>query len=145
MPRGHPEEITEDKVRIVVEAIRRGHFREIAARLAGISETSLYVWRRKGREHLEQGIDSLYAHMARLIEEADSEAEDKFLGVITDATQTDWKAAQWMMQCRWRKRWGKYEQQDVAVHATLEDLPTDRDELEAQILQELHELKKDPK
>lgn len=134
-----PSEISDVKVETIVKALRLGHFREVAAKLAGISEWTLYNWMRKGKADIERGKDSLYAKLSQRIDQAESDIEAELLARVTEASITDWKAAQWIMKCKWKKRWAQAEQRDVVVRA-LNDLPTDESELRAQILQELEGL-----
>ena len=84
------------------DALRKGHTRASAARLAGIASKTLAEWMRRGAA--EQG--SRYAAFREKILSIEDEVLTECVGHIRRAGVEDWKAAAWMLTHRFRKEWG---------------------------------------
>lgn len=105
---GRPTSLTPEVQRIIVAAISRGHYLEIAGNLAGVPYRTLASWRERG----EAG-EAPYADFLHATKKAEAEAEDRLLGEIGDAraavvgaTGADlWQAKAWIMERRWPARW----------------------------------------
>lgn len=95
----------------IVEAIRKGHYRETAANLAGITRRTISNWEQRG----EAG-EAPYAEFFLAIKRAEAEAEDALLDQIRTAQPAVsgpggagadlWQAKAWVMERRWPSRWG---------------------------------------
>ena len=81
---GKPEKMLEK----IVEIIRGGNFKYVAAQCCGIHRNTLTHWMDKGKEHvrmIEEGVeggDTLFAELALRVEEAEGEAHAEILGRV---------------------------------------------------------------
>jgi transposase len=115
-----PTLLTPEVQATIVEAIRKGHYRETAAHLAGITRRTINNWEQRG----ETG-EAPYDEFFRAINTAEAEAEDALLDDIRTAQPgipgeggrgADlWQAKAWVMERRWPGRWGG------RVRATVQD------------------------
>ena len=106
-----PIELTPEVQRVIVSAIRRGHYRETAAKLAGVSYRSLRRWEERG-EHGE----APFAEFCQALQKAEAKAEARLLKQIANAKPAVhgeggsgadlWQAKAWIMERRWPSRWG---------------------------------------
>lgn len=126
-----PAPLVEVRGPLVIEALRRGNYVNVAAKLAGISITSVYEWLAKGNDLRETDPENPYAVFAAGMEKAEAEAEEDALKVIQEAasgwvetrheetvdpdgltvkdvtiTKRDWRAAATFLERRHSQRWG---------------------------------------
>ena len=83
----------------VGDALRKGHTRASAARLAGLASRTLATWMRRGITERP----SRYASFRDKILEIEDEVLTECIGHIRRAGVEDWKAAAWMLTHRFRK------------------------------------------
>lgn len=86
---------------VLIEAVQRGNYFETAARLAGISERTLYNWIERG----EAGDDG-FAEFLHALKKAEAEAEDAALQVVKSMPQ-GWQANAWWLERRFPSRYGR--------------------------------------
>lgn len=88
--RGAPTKYSEETVETVLDFLRRGSGKTIAARAASITYRTLANWQHK------------YPEFSRKVEEAVQEGrqhvKDQALAVIRSNWQNDWKAAAWTLE-----------------------------------------------
>lgn len=106
MPRS---KFTEERRRIIVEALEKGHYLTVAAALAKVDTDTIYLWLKRGRA----ASSGRYYEFARAVEEAMAVAEDVSVAIIDGAAGDDWRAAAWKMERRHPDRWGKKERHEV--------------------------------
>lgn len=107
--------------------LEAGHYRYEAAKAAGIHKATFSAW----MERAEAG-EEPYVSFAKMVEEAQLEAERRALATIREAangwtekrveievgpdgrkrkvtrvTKRDWNAARWFLERRFRERWGE--------------------------------------
>lgn len=87
----------------VLTAIRAGTYLEVAARYAGIGRSTLYSWLDRGRK----ARSGQFLEFLDAVEGAIAQAEVQAVERISAASQTDWKAAAWLLERgpahqRWR-------------------------------------------
>jgi hypothetical protein len=122
------EQILPDGRRIfdaIVDAVRGGAYMEHAAAYAGVAESSLYLWRAKGREWI--GVESdevpdevrLYVEFSEALEKARGTAIVASVGRIREAGQgtparegraardPDWKADAWWLERTMPDKFGR--------------------------------------
>lgn len=99
----------------IVEAIRDGNTNLIAAKLAGISESTFYNWINKGRES-EKGV---YRQLVDEIEQAEAEAIAQAVGEVKKAMKEDWKAAGWYLERRDPANWGRKDRVTAELSGTV--------------------------
>lgn len=87
----------------VLDSIRKGNFREVAAASAGISRSTFYNWVAAGRR---QKSGRLFDFVAKL-EQAEAEAEERLVGRIDSAAEKDWRADAWRLERKVPERWAR--------------------------------------
>jgi hypothetical protein len=81
----------------IIEAARAGHFRADQAIAGGVDPKTLRLWVRKGKEG-----DPVYAEFARRVAAAEFEAKDRLIVKVKAGALTDVRAAQWLLERRWK-------------------------------------------
>lgn len=124
---GRPSKLTPGIQEDIVERIRAGVHGEVAARAAGISERTFYLWKEKG----ESG-EGRYSQFLQSIKEAEAEAEEDALRAIREAAtgwkktktrikqsdkgfeetveeseERNWQAAAWYLERKHPERWAR--------------------------------------
>lgn len=99
--------MTRPTVERICDALRRGHTRHTACKLAGIAHPTLSMWMSKGdtEEQTEQTRPYVAVRCAVLL--AESEAEDTSIRSVRDASAQDWKAAAWWLSRRHSDAWAE--------------------------------------
>lgn len=94
--------LSPDRVRVILDWVRRGHYRSVACAKARISDRTLRNWVEKGREGLEP-----YAQFLEDLLEAEADCEDEMLSRIRSVSSKDdaWTNVAWFMERRWPRRW----------------------------------------
>jgi len=82
-------------IEAILAILRLGHFREVAARKVGIAPSTLSSWISQDDE------------LRRQVEEAEADLEIRILRTVKDRARDDAKAAQWLLERRFRQRWGR--------------------------------------
>jgi transposase len=101
---GRPTSFTTAKANRIVVAIRRGLPFKLAAAAGGISYNTFVRWRNDGSSpnaprHLRE--------FCNQVRSAESEAAQRFLGLIEAAAERTWQAAAWMLERRHPDLFGK--------------------------------------
>lgn len=91
MPR--PTSLTPDVHAVIVAAVRDGSTRVGAAKLGGVTVRTLYNWLARGDDGLEP-----YAAFVQDVEAAEGARCKRWLKVVEDAADEDWKAATWLLE-----------------------------------------------
>src|SRR4051794_33521992 len=105
-----PTKLTREVLDRIVQAIRAGNHREIAARSAGIGESTLYRWLARGRE-LERG---LHRELVDAVAAAEADAEVHAVAVSRKAIVNGNPAAACRyLERRHPERWGRQHTPDV--------------------------------
>lgn len=103
--RGRPSKFTEETKAKVVQALRGGNYRNVAAQYAGISHATLRNWLKNGQDP-ENYPD--YAEFLEQVEKAEADGEVASLALIRRAASDgNWNAASWMLERKSPERWGK--------------------------------------
>ncbi len=98
-----PSLLTDDVTAKVVDALKRGNFREPAARYAGVSFGTMCNWMSYGKKNP----DSIYGKFREAVILAEQEAELTVVDRIMRASESDLKAAFWFLERRFPERWSK--------------------------------------
>ena len=81
--------------------LRGGAFAEVAARAAGVSPSTFYVWLERGRRGEQPFLEFLEA-----VELADAEIEVEVSTALADAARNgNWRAAEVFLKLRFGARW----------------------------------------
>lgn len=102
---GRPTKLTPDVQATIVEAIAKGNDKVVAARLAGIGESTFYAWMERG----EQAKTGAFLEFREAVKKAEAEAEQHFVGIIKTASYDTWTAAAWWLERKHPERWGRRE------------------------------------
>jgi hypothetical protein len=92
------------------DAIRSGNFLETAATYAGVDESTLHRWLKRGRRKRKGSYHDLAVAFDKAV--ADSEV----LGVarITKAANDgSWQASAWLLERRFPENWGRRERHEI--------------------------------
>lgn len=94
--RGGNAKLNIERIERLEEAYKLGLTLPLAAKYAGISEASLSLWLKKGRENPE----SPYGEVVRRVEGAEAEGAMLAMKRIRAAGKKQWQAAAWLMERR---------------------------------------------
>lgn len=111
--RGAPSKFSPDVAARVIQALRGGNYRNVAAAYAGIHYTTLRKWLIDAEkpDAPQELID-----FANAVEKAEADAEVADLALIRRAAQDkDWRAAAWIRERRSPERWGRRDATKVEV------------------------------
>lgn len=101
---GRHSDITPTLIGVIQNGISKGNYPEIAARAAGVSRSTYYLWLQKGKADRDAGRETLYATFSDAIKEAEATAEGLLLDVVGDG-EKGWQSSAWILERRWRERW----------------------------------------
>lgn len=102
---GRPTKLTPECQQKVVDAIRGGNYREVAAEWAGIAPETLTRWMsRKGHP---------YEGFRQAVLEAEKAAEIRMVALVMKAAAEDPKHAEWWLERKFHERWGRQDRVQV--------------------------------
>lgn len=119
-PEPTPEQTGWDpaKAKSIVLAVKAGNYLEVAAKLAGVARSTLYVWTKKGAQGREP-----FATFHAQLQEALAASEARDVATIGAAARTDWKAAAWRLSRRFPQRWAdRWQVHQIAEAKAKEDV-----------------------
>ena len=95
----------------IVEAISKGHYLITAAKLAGVGKSTISHWIKRGKDE-DAGI---YHEFALEVEIAHQKGESFLVSTVVDAVESgEWRAAAWMLERKYFKRWAKQSRVEVS-------------------------------
>jgi hypothetical protein len=101
---GRPSSFTATKATRIVEAIRRGIPFKLAASAGGVSYNTFVRWRNEGTR---PDAPRQLREFCNQVRTAESEAAQRFLGLIETAAERNWQAAAWMLERRHPELFGR--------------------------------------
>jgi len=101
--RGRKTKLNAELEKELVELISEAIPIETACRRAGIDKTTFYKWLKWGEEGKKR-----YKEFKEKIQRAEAEAETKLIMEISK--EQSWKAKAWLLERRFKERWGKQEE-----------------------------------
>ena len=81
----------------IFHAISLGATKELAAKFAGISEGTLYLWLSHGRQGKKE-----YAVFLEVYQRTEAQAALNALTIINSHAVNKWQAAAWLLERRWQ-------------------------------------------
>lgn len=108
MPLGRPTKLTPEIQERICAAIQQGNYAFVAARCAGISESTFYSWLDRGAREKR----GAFAEFLESIKKAESIAEAGAIEVVRNASQQSWQAAAWWLERKYPERWARKERVD---------------------------------
>jgi hypothetical protein len=93
--RGRPTKLTPETQKLICDAVAAGVPVQVAARLAGVSQSTYYAWVSRHRD------------FADAVKKAYAVAESRLVGYIYRAAAKTWTAAAWLLERhpQMRQRW----------------------------------------
>lgn len=100
---GRPTLFTNERRKKIIKAVSEGNYLNVAAQAAGIDETTLWNWLRRGKKEGE----GEYFEFLQSVMEAEHEAEKVAVRAVRLAGKNDAKHFQWWLERKCPERWGK--------------------------------------
>lgn len=86
----------------IVDWVANGNFYEVACMLAGVELETFYRWMEQGKKGSDEVSQAFYLEVKR----AEAKAEAERLQVVLETAETNWRAAQWLLEKRFPDKWG---------------------------------------
>ena len=101
-----PEIITQDLIKEVCNYIAAGFSYSVAAKLAGIAESTFFRWRAMGQL---EGAEDIYKIFYIEVEEASAFSEAEALQLVRSSAikERNWRAAAWFLERRFPEKYQK--------------------------------------
>lgn len=106
---GRPSSMTPEVVDKLLQALRAGNFRNVAAEWAGIEDRTLRNWMAKGQAEKK----GRHRDFFRRVMEAEQAAEIRAVGLLMKAAENDAKHAAWWLERKFPERWGRKDRHEV--------------------------------
>lgn len=103
MPAGRPTKLTQEVSDKICQAIQGGNYRAIAAAHAEVTEETMSRWMARGKAAAK----GIYYEFRQSVLKAEKLAEIRAVALIMQAASTDPKHAQWWLERKHHKRWGR--------------------------------------
>ena len=103
---GRPTKLTPEVRERIVQAIRGGNYRNVAARFAGISPETFARW-------MVNESDEACQELKAAVEEAEASAHVRALAIIQQHGQTDPRHLQWWLERKFPREWGRKDRHEV--------------------------------
>lgn len=117
--RGRPTKLTEQLTADFADIVRRGNFREAAARHLGVNRRALYRWMRDGKRFP----DGRYGTFRRAVLAAEARAETDAVAAIYAAGMAgDCDQLKWFLERKFPLRWGRQRMDFVDIRKRLDRL-----------------------
>ena len=101
---GRPSTLTPEVQAKIVEAVKAGNYKHVAAAYAGVPRGTFFQWMDRGRRQKTGRYKDFYD----AITEAEAIAESNNVVTIALASKNDWKASAWLLERSKRTRWGAH-------------------------------------
>lgn len=95
----------------ILEALRAGNYRKVAAEYAGVDVRTFQAWMQRGKRSHK----GPFGRFRRAVLEAERQAEMRMVALVMRAASEDAKHAQWWLERKHNARWGRKEAQRVEV------------------------------
>jgi hypothetical protein len=115
-----PPKLDDKLTEKVCTYIKAGSFLETACPAAGINSRTLRLWMAEAARNRSEGRATRYTKFADAVERALAEAEVRDAAEITKAGKGDWRALAWIMERKYRARWGFKQEITVKMQQEVE-------------------------
>lgn len=103
--KGRPTKLTTETVEKITNYIKLGNDNKVAAALAGVGESTFYLWLAKAEE---EDAESHYVDFLESIQQAQAAAEARAVSLVQKAaTDGKWQASTWWLERKHPERWGQ--------------------------------------
>ena len=106
-----PTKLTPEVQRKICDAVSGGNFRNVAARWAGVPLSTFWHWCQQGKAATKGRKREFWEALL----EAEKAAEIRAVALIMKAAQDDAKHAQWWLERKHHKRWGRKDLHKVTI------------------------------
>jgi len=118
---GRPSKLTDEVEKQICDAVRAGSYLSVAARCAGVSESTVYEWLRDARE---EGADPRLVAFAAALDKADADGEVHTIGVIRrEIARGNTRAGFELLARRHPERWAGGRDPSAAEQRAVDDRP----------------------
>jgi hypothetical protein len=104
---GAPTKFNYWRARRIVKAIRNGVSLVHAALAEGVCTSAINRWRRKGKQHWMQGLDTEFSSFFLAIRRAAVRGQVRNAQIVWNAARSDWKPAAWLLERKFPNEWGR--------------------------------------
>jgi len=111
--RGQPTKLTPETQALIVEVLKEGNYRRVAAGCVGIDEVTLSHWMKRGREGIAEDRDDIYVQFFLAVTAAEHDAHRLMVKAVTAAAKQDYKAALEYLSRKFPKEWAKVDRMKV--------------------------------
>ena len=108
---GRPLKLTKELQDRVCSYLRAGNYIETACKAAGIVKETLYRWLKRAAA----GDGEPFEGFREAVEAAQAQAEVRGVALVSKAGQEDWRAAAWMLERKFPKRWGTIQRHEIGL------------------------------
>jgi transposase-like protein len=108
---GRPTLYNEERIRIVLQALKLGLSYEAAASLAGVNRNTVLAWRNEHEEFREA------------CERVIGQCQEKHATIVSTAAETDPKWAAWFLERRFPLEWGNLRPEVIAARKAVMEPP----------------------
>lgn len=118
MPR--PTKLTPDTQSAIVQALQAGNYFDASCEYAGITATTGYNWKKRGKEEAERRqkpnikegsktweTEQPFFEFFEAVKKAEANAEVAMAAIIRKASNESWQAAAWWLERRFPDKWGR--------------------------------------
>lgn len=128
-PMPQPTKLTPEAHKAIVARVLAGNYRETACAAAGICSRTLRDWLRRGASGKPE--DAIYAAFSADLDKAEAASESRQIAALTQAAAKDWRAAAWLLEKKYPKRWGSRVEVQHSGSVSLESIDELRKRLDA--------------
>jgi hypothetical protein len=116
---GRPTKLTDELADLLLAKIASGAFLNVACESVGIASKSLEEWTRRGAADNEAGLDTIFSRFWMRLHRARASHEIELARKVEEKTDEDWRAGAFVLERRYRERWGRDDKQNQGVNVTL--------------------------
>lgn len=109
--------LTPEREQIILDAIVAGNWLVTAANMAGVTARTVRNWLKQAEEAPEANPELVA--FAGKYQAALADAENQLVADVRRAAKADARHAQWMLEKRFPKRWGKTAEQKLTLSGTV--------------------------
>lgn len=117
---GRPSSLTDERAEKLLSLVSQGAFFEAACQAVGITTAALNDWQRRGLADLESGLDTRFSRFVTQLHRAKADHEISLARRVEAQTDEDWRAGAFVLERRYRERWGRHNDlQRAGMNVTL--------------------------
>ncbi|MBU10400.1 MAG: hypothetical protein CME13_20825 [Gemmatimonadetes bacterium] len=111
---GRPTKLTKPVQDRIVELLENGNYQVTAAKVVGISRSTLSRWLQLGAEHEATDEDSIYRSFRTAVKRAEAAAEVKAVECVVNSWEKTWTSAMTYLERKHPGRWSRGERRELS-------------------------------